>query len=240
MSNTQAIVFDLYGTLYDVHSVVQQCDALYPGQGMQISEMWRQKQLEYTWLRSLMGKYVSFEQATDDALVYTCNHLKLDLDETACAMLCNAYLDLSPHPEVPAALQRLKNMGLPLAVLSNGSVFSIDKVVRNAGLREHFSNLISVEQVGAFKPDPRVYTLACQELGLSPHQILFVSSNAWDVAGAGHFGFTVCWVNRRNSPLEELDATPDAMVSGLDELPELIRAAQGYCFDPNEPLNERI
>src|SRR3546814_10234177 len=99
MSNTHAVVFDLYGTLYDVHSVVEQCNASYPGQGMQISELWRQKQLEYTWLRSLMGQYVPFEQATRDALVYCCRRLNLDLDEATCATLCNAYLNLSPYPE---------------------------------------------------------------------------------------------------------------------------------------------
>lgn len=224
MTGTKAIVFDLYGTLYDVHSVVQQCDDFYPGQGMQISAMWRQKQLEYTWLRSLMGQYVSFEQATHDALIYTCNHLKLDLDKATCTALCNAYLNLSPYPEVPAALQRLKDMGLPLAILSNGSVFSIDSVVKSSGLQEHFSHLLSVERVGVFKPDPRVYTLACQALALPPHEILFVSSNAWDAAGARHFGFEVCWVNRHNNTFDELGAAPHAMVGGLDELPTLIGA----------------
>src|SRR5690606_13759465 len=149
----------------------QLCDASYPGQGMQISEMWRQKQLEYTWLRSLMGQYVPFEQATKDALVYTCKNLKLELDPATCAALCDAYLNLSPYPEVPATLQRLSELGLPLAILSNGSAFSIDKVVSNSGLQKHFSKLLSVEPAGVFKPDPRVYTLACQGLGLSPQQI---------------------------------------------------------------------
>lgn len=222
MSAAQAIVFDLYGTLYDVHSVVQQCDAAYPGRGVDISTMWRQKQLEYTWLRSLMGQYISFEQATHDALVYTCNHLRLDLDETTCAVLCNAYLDLSPYPEVPAALQRLKDMGLPLAILSNGSVFSIDSVVKNSGLQEYFSHLLSVECVRVFKPDPRVYTLACQALDLPAPQILFVSSNAWDASGASHFGFDVCWVNRRDNTFDELGTAPSYVVRGLDEVPELV------------------
>src|SRR5690606_34427297 len=226
MSNTKAIVFDLYGTLYDVHSVVQQCDAAYPGQGIQISTMWRQKQLEYTWLRSLMGQYVSFEQATRDALVYTCRYLNLELDQAVCARLCDAYLNLTPYPEVPATLQRLNNLGLPLAILSNGSVFSIDSVVKNSGLQTHFANLLSVEPVVVFKPDPRVYTLACEALGLSSHQILFVSSNSWDAAGARHFGFKVCWVNRRNNAFDELGATPHVIVSGLDELPALIGTAQ--------------
>ena len=224
MMNTKAIVFDLYGTLYDVHSVVQQCDNFYPGQGMQISAIWRQKQLEYTWLRSLMGKYVSFEQATHDALIYTCKHFALDLDEATCTALCDAYLHLAPYPEVPAALQRLQGMRLPLAILSNGSVFSIDSVVKSSGLQEHFSHLLSVERVGVFKPDPRVYTLACQALELPSNQILFVSSNAWDASGASHFGFKVCWVNRHGNTFDELGAAPHAMVAGLDELPALINA----------------
>src|SRR5690606_1462368 len=109
---------------------------------------------------------------------------------------------LAPYPEVPATLQQLNDLGLPLAILSNGSVFSIDRVVSNSGLQRHFANLISVERVGVFKPDPRVYTLAVQALGVSPQQTLFVSSNAWDAAGARHFGFKVCWVNRSNNTFE--------------------------------------
>ncbi|MBB1593414.1 haloacid dehalogenase type II [Achromobacter sp. UMC46] len=224
MSDTKAVVFDLYGTLYDVHSVVQRCDASYPGRGMEISAMWRQKQLEYTWLRSLMGRYVSFEQATHDALVYVCNHLKLDLDKTTCSELCDAYLQLSPYPEVPEALQRLNSAGLPLAILSNGSVFSIDSVVKSSGLHEKFAHLLSVEAVGVFKPHPRVYALACQALGVLPHEILFVSSNAWDISGARHFGFQTCWVNRSDNTFDELGATPQAVIGGLDELPALINA----------------
>ncbi|HWL28789.1 MAG TPA: haloacid dehalogenase type II [Burkholderiaceae bacterium] len=227
MAHKKAIVFDLYGTLYDVHSVAEQCDAAHPGQGARISEMWRQKQLEYTWLRSLMGQYVPFEQATRDALVYTCRHLNLELDPDACTALCDAYLKLAPYPEVPATLQQLNDMGIPLAILSNGSVFSIDNVVRNSGLQKHFAELLSVEPAGVFKPDPRVYTLACEALGLSPQQILFVSSNAWDAAGARHFGFKVCWVNRRNNTFDELGVVPHAVVGGVDELLKLISAAQG-------------
>jgi len=222
MADTKAIVFDLYGTLYDVHSVARQCNVSYPGQGMQISEMWRQKQLEYTWLRSLMGQYISFEQATHDALVYTCNHLKLQLDEATSKVLCNAYLNLSPYPEVPDALQRLKDMGLPLAILSNGSAFSIDSVVKNSGLKDYFSHLLSVEPVEVFKPHPRVYTIACEVLSLPPSRILFVSSNAWDASGARHFGFDVCWINRRDNTFDELGASPSYVVSGLDEVPEIV------------------
>lgn len=220
----KAIVFDLYGTLYDVHSVVQQCDAAYPGRGTEISVLWRQKQLEYTWLRSLMGKehYIPFEQATRDALVYTCKHLGLDLDDATCAALCDAYLKLSPYPEVPATLARLRAMGLPLAILSNGSVFSISSVVNHSGLQQHFTHLLSVEPARTFKPDPRVYTLACEAFSLPADKILFVSSNAWDASGAWHFGFDVCWVNRRSAAFDELGATPRAVVKGIDEIPALL------------------
>jgi 2-haloacid dehalogenase len=230
-TTTQTVVFDLYGTLYDVHSVVQQCDATYPGHGARISEIWRQKQLEYTWLRSLMGKYVPFEQVTRDALVYTCRHLNLELDQETCTTLCDAYLNLAPYPEVPATLQQLNDMGLPLAILSNGSAFSIDSVVRNSGLQKHFAQLLSVEPAGVFKPDPRVYTLACQAFGLTPPQILFVSSNPWDAAGARHFSFKVCWVNRRIVTFDELGVAPHAVVSGVDELPGLISTAQDQLSD---------
>ena len=235
MADTKAIVFDLYGTLYDVHSVAQQCNVFYPGQGTKISEMWRQKQLEYTWLRSLMGQYISFEQATHDALVYTCNHLKLYLDEKTCEVLCEAYLNLSPYPEVPGTLQRLKDMDLPLAILSNGSAFSIDSVVKNSGLREYFSHLLSVESVGVFKPDQRVYTLACEALGLLPSQILFVSSNAWDASGARYFGFDVCWINRRDNTFDELGTSPSYVVGGLDGVPEIVRGSVSTLSNFNFP-----
>ncbi|ANN69800.1 haloacid dehalogenase type II [Bordetella bronchialis] len=214
----RAVVFDLYGTLYDVHSVAGACDSRYAGRGMDISTLWRQKQLEYTWLRSLMGQYIPFEQATRDALVYTCRHLGLDLDQAACDALCDAYLKLSPYPEVPGALGRLNALGVPLAILSNGSVFSIGEVVRASGLASSFSHLLSVEAVRVFKPDFRVYQLACDTLRLPAAEILFVSSNAWDAAGAWHFGFQVCWLNRDARTFDELGAAP-RVIRSLDELP---------------------
>lgn len=222
MPQPKAVVFDLYGTLYDVHSVAEQCDGRYPGHGMALSVMWRQKQLEYTWLRSLMGQYIPFEQATRDALIHTCKHLKLDLDPATCDTLCDAYLKLSPYPEVPDALRRLRELGLPLAILSNGSVFSIDSVVSASGLQDSFTHLLSVEAVGVFKPDFRVYALACQELRLPAEEILFVSSNAWDASGAWHFGFNVCWINRGDKTFDELGAKPQAIVKGLDEVVKLV------------------
>jgi 2-haloacid dehalogenase len=226
MHTIKAVVFDLYGTLYDVHSVVQKCEEFYPGRGMEISALWRQKQLEYTWLRSLMGQYISFEQATQDAIVYTCNRLKLQLSVAVRAELCEAYLKISPYAEVPAALKALKKMELPLAILSNGSVFSIGRVVDHSGLRDYFTHLLSVEPVGLFKPHRRVYELACQAFSLRTDEILFVSSNAWDASGACHFGFQVCWINRNDNTFDELGAVPDAIINALDELPLRISRAK--------------
>jgi 2-haloacid dehalogenase len=215
MPQIKAVVFDLYGTLYDVHSVVRQCEAVYPRRGTEISLLWRQKQLEYSWLRSLMGHYIPFEEATRDALVFTCNQLKLDLSQETCAALCDAYLNLAPYPEVPDTLRRLRERGLPLAILSNGSVFSIGSVVQASGLQDYFAHLISVEAVRVFKPDFRVYRLACETLGLRAEDILFVSSNAWDAAGASHFGFNVCWVKRGDKTFDELGAQPKAIVGDV-------------------------
>jgi 2-haloacid dehalogenase len=220
----QAIVFDLYGTLVDVHSVAAQAESFFPGRGRELSLLWRQKQLEYTWLRSLMDRYASFEQATDDALVFACNQLRLPLDAARRQTLGDAYLKLQPYPEVPATLQALNRSGLPLAILSNGSVRSIEQVVRHAGLQDQFVQLISVEAVGIFKPHARAYELGERSLGLPRSSILFVSSNAWDAAGAHGFGYRVCWVDRQGHAFDELGERPDHVVAGIDAIPALLQA----------------
>ncbi len=225
MKDIRGIVFDLYGTLYDVHSVATQCDSFYPKLGRDVSVLWRQKQLEYTWLRSLMGQYVDFERATEDSLAYTCRHLGLELDESRRAALCEAYLRLSPFPEVPAALRELRARGLPLAILSNGSIRSIDSVVRRSGLLDEFAHLISVDDVRIFKPSHRVYELAERKLDLHRSAILFVSSNAWDVTGAAYFGYPTCWVNRGSGTFEEMGQRPAHTVTGIDALARKLSAA---------------
>ena len=224
MNTIKGIVFDLYGTLYDVHSVAARCESYYPQRGREISVLWRQKQLEYTWLRSLMGQYANFEKATEDALVYTCRHLKLELDAARQVVLCDEYLRIQPFPEVPAALRQLKALGLPLAILSNGSIRSIDTVVRNSGLQDEFAHLISVDEVQVFKPHARVYELAERKLGLPRSEILFVSSNAWDVTGARYFGYPVCWVHRGGGTFDEIGQLPDHIVIGVDAIPGLLAA----------------
>lgn len=223
MKAIQGVVFDLYGTLYDVHSVAGRCGEFYPGRGLEMSMMWRQKQLEYTWLRSLMGQYLSFEAATEDALVFTCNRLGLPLDVERRAALCDEYFKLNPYPETPAALSALHALDIPLAILSNGSVHSINRVVQYSGLQDHFAHLISVENVEVFKPHTSVYELGEHTLGAARGNILFVSSNAWDAAGAKHFGYTVAWVNRNGNTFEELGARPDIEVDSLEVLPNWVQ-----------------
>jgi 2-haloacid dehalogenase len=222
MKPIKAIVFDLYGTLYDVHSVAGMCGQRYPGRGLEISILWRQKQLEYTWLHSLMGDYIPFEKATEDALHYVAEHLKLTLSTAAHKDLCDAYLRLQPYPEVDVTLNRLRSKGLPLAILSNGSSFSINSVVESSRLTHYFDHLISVETVRTFKPQAKVYELAEAALKASREEILFVSSNAWDACGARHFGYQVCWVNRGEKTLDVLGQTPDFQIASLQELPELV------------------
>ncbi|BEU25580.1 haloacid dehalogenase type II [Paraburkholderia caribensis] len=222
MKQAKAVVFDLYGTLYDVHSVAGLCGEYFPGRGLEISIMWRQKQLEYTWLRSLMGKYVSFEQATRDALDFVADRLELQMPEQLRSELCNEYLNLKPYPEVRAALDALRSRGVPLAILSNGSVFSIRSVVENSHLVDRFDHLISVEEVEVFKPHENVYQLAEKRLGLYRSEIMFVSSNAWDAAGARHFGYQVCWVNRIGNTFDRLGESPNHVIESLDRLPDLM------------------
>ena len=228
MNPVQAIVFDLYGTLFDVHSVRQRCEDLHPGRGAEISALWRQKQLEYTWLRSLMNDFADFEQVTEDALVFACRQLGLPLDDGQRHALCEAYLRLHPFGEVPSALLALQASGLPLAVLSNGSARSIEGVVRHAGLQHAFAHLLSVDPLRIYKPHPSVYQLAVQALGLLPSSILFVSSNAWDVSGAARFGFSTVWVRRTSaSSFDELGQRPAHVVRGIDEIAQLWRTGPG-------------
>jgi 2-haloacid dehalogenase len=226
MNNIKALVFDLYGTLCDVHSVAAACDARFPDRGREISVMWRQKQLEYTWMRSLMGCYENFEKATHDALAFACRQLGLELPSVVHAELCNAYLRLGAFPEVPAALDELRSQGLKLAILSNGSVRSIDSVVTHAGIAPKFDELISVDEVEVFKPHRSVYELAERRLGLGRSSILFVSSNSWDATGASYYGYATCWVNRANGHFDELGRTPDLQVPDLSAIAPALAAAQ--------------
>jgi len=221
MRTIQAIAFDMYGTLFDVHSVASKCEEHFKGRGKEISLLWRQKQLEYSWLRSLMHDYVDFEIATEDALRFTCNQLGLKCDAQTARALNQAYLQLEPFPEVPQALAALRERGLKLAVLTNGSRRTVHEVVHNASLQAQFTHLISVEEAQVFKPHPLAYELGEKAFGLNRRSILFVSSNSWDATGAKFFGYPVCWVNRGSSAFDEIGQVPDHVVGGLDEIVRL-------------------
>jgi len=209
-------VFDAYGTLFDVHSVIEAGRAI-TGDPAALSLLWRGKQLEYTWLRSLMGRYEDFWAVTEAALRFSVRRLELHADDAQLARLMDAYLSLACFPEVEAALARLA--GRPRAILSNGSPRMLAAAVASSGLGRHLQAVLSVDAVKTFKPAPAVYALGPQALGLPAAGLLFVSSNAWDVAGAKSFGYQVAWCNRTNAPAEELGVTPDLVITRLDELP---------------------
>jgi len=217
----KALVFDAYGTLYDVNSVFEACERRFPGRGKALTELWRVKQLEYTWLRSLMGRYEDFHKVTEAGLRGACNALGLDLDASAQSELLQSYLRLSTYGGVPAALKELSRRH-QLAILSNSSPAMLDAVTAHNGLAAYFRAVLSVDAVRVFKPSPRVYELAPRHLGVSPAEIGFVSSNFWDAAGAKAFGFYVFWINRFRRPREELGLSPDREVFGMDEIARLL------------------
>jgi 2-haloacid dehalogenase len=213
---TSALVFDAYGTLFDVHSVLARCEAFWPGKGAQLSQLWRAKQLEYTWQRSLMGRYAPFSQVTGEALRYACEFLKLEIGERQAQALMNEYRNLAPYPEVPAALERLR--GRKLAILTNGSPDMIAPLVKQRGMGKIFEAVLSVDPLKIYKPAPQVYQLAVDGLQTRKEEIGFVSSNCWDALGAKSFGFAVYWINRGGAPVDRLGFAPDRMVKGLDEI----------------------
>ena len=223
MSPLRALVFDAYGTLFDVHSVIALCEELWPGKGAALSALWRTKQLEYTWQRSLMRRYESFDRVTAAGLRYACAALGLQLDQERRRKLTQAYLELATFPEVRSVLAELKAMKLRLAILSNGSPAMLRPVVANAGLRGLVGTVISVDQRKIYKPSPDVYRLAVGRLRLPKAAIGFVSSNCWDACGAKSFGFRTFWINRTGAPVDELGAAPDTTLRSLEELPALVR-----------------
>jgi 2-haloacid dehalogenase len=217
----KACVFDAYGTLFDVHSAVGKHRHRLGDIADQVSLLWRTKQLEYTWLRSLMGHHADFWQITGDALdfAFDMHHLNdPDLRED----LIEAYLKLDCYLEVPEALSILKTRGFKLAILSNGTPAMLEAAVKNSGIEKLIEKKFSVEKVGIFKPNPRVYQIAVDGLNVKPEEIVFQSSNAWDASGASAFGFKVAWVNRFGQSAERLPGRPDIEIQDLMELPELL------------------
>jgi 2-haloacid dehalogenase len=215
---TAALVFDAYGTLFDVHSVSSLADTLFPGKGMALSQAWRTRQLEYTWLLSLMDRYEDFNRVTAASLDWAIESLRIVAGDGAKEALVNEYRRLAMFPEVPAALEALA-AARPLAILSNGHPEMLEAVVDHNGIRDRFrGGILSVHAAGIFKPHPSVYQLAEEALGVPRALMGFVSSNGWDAAGAKAFGFRAYWVNRANAPVERLGFPPDEVIRDLSEL----------------------
>ena len=216
-----AVVFDAYGTLFDVAGPSR---ALLGERADAVSQLWRRKQLEYSWLRSLMDRHADFAQVTADALAYAMESLGI-ADETLAKKLLAAYRELPAYDDAKPVLGLLRAKGLKLAILSNGSAEMLAPMVQAAGLTNALDMVLSVEDAGIFKPHPSVYQLACDKLALKPADIGFVSANGWDAAGAASYGFAVAWLNRRHEPVDRLPGKPAAQIGSLAEVAALFEAA---------------
>jgi 2-haloacid dehalogenase len=217
-SGIQACVFDAYGTLFDVHAPVAHVAARIGPQSDAVSRLWRQKQLEYTWLRSLMRAHADFWQVTGEALDYALSAYAID-DDGLKSELMALYLRLDAYPDAVETLQQLKASSRVTAILSNGSPAMLEAAVATAGLAAHLDHVISVEEAGIFKPDPQVYELAVRHTGVSANAICFVSANTWDAQAAAHFGFQVARIDRFGLKDERIPGAPRALIKTLTELP---------------------
>lgn len=219
MNRLKAFVFDAYGTLFDVYSVQATCEEVFPGNGAALSRLWRTKQLEYSWLRSLMNRYEDFWKLTGDGLRFSCQALGLQPEPAQYEKIMQSYLTLAAFPETAQVLDRLA--GRPRCILSNGAPAMLEAAVRHNGLESKIDRVLSVDELKVYKPDPAVYQLAVDRLGLGREEIGFISANGWDVAGAKAFGLTVFWLNRQAAPVEELGVGPDAIITSPLELLDL-------------------
>mgnify|MGYP000480289682 CR=1 FL=1 len=222
LAGVGACVFDAYGTLFDLINPVAARAARIGDKAEPLSELWRRKQLEYSWLRSLMGRHADFWQVTGEALDYAMAALGVE-DLALRAELMELYLSIPAYEEVPETLAALKAAGVRTGVLSNGSPMMLTSAVGCAEIAPSLDVVLSVEEVGVFKPDFRVYQLACDRLRLEPKEIAFFSSNAWDIAGAASFGFRAVWCNRAGAPPERLPGAPVAEIRNLSEVPPLLK-----------------
>jgi len=217
----EACVFDAYGTLFDVNAAAERCRAELGERFQPLAELWRTKQLQYTWLRGMMGDHAPFDRVTADALDYALAALKIE-NAALRDRLLGLYMTLDAYPDAKDALARLKRAGMRLAILSNGSPRMLEAAVAHAGLAPLLDAVLSVEDVKVFKPSPRVYRLGVERLGLPESRMAFMSSNAWDASAAARFGYRVVWVNRFGQPRERLTGEPEAEIRNLSELPDIV------------------
>jgi 2-haloacid dehalogenase len=218
----RACVFDAYGTLFDVGSAAQRCaDALGVEPAGRLATLWRDKQLQYTWLRALQGRHADFRQVTGDALDFALDALKIDASGLRDRLM-QLYLTLDCYPEAPAVLHQLRDAGMATAILSNGSPEMLKAAINHAGITDLFEHVLSIEEVGIYKPHPKVYQLACDRLGVAADALLFVSSNGWDAWAASAFGMHAVWCNRQGATRERLPGAPEDEIRSLAELPGLL------------------
>jgi len=224
LEGVRACVFDAYGTLFDLASAARSCSDALGDRATPLTALWREKQVQYTWLRTVQGRHADFLQVTGEALDFALETLGID-DPALRERLLQLYMTLDAFPEAPAALRRLKAAGLRLAILSNGAPAMLSAAVAGARLEGLFDAVLSVEAVGVYKPHPKVYQLALDRLDLPASAIAFQSSNAWDAHAASAFGMQVVWCNRTGQRRERLPGAPDREVKSLSELPALVGAA---------------
>lgn len=226
LQTPRAIIFDAYGTLLDVHGVAAAAEALFPGRGQALSGLWRDKQLAYSWIRTLAGRHADFARLTADALDHAAEALGLRLAAEGRAGLLAAYRGLPAFSDVAPALAALAEAGLPLGVLSNGTPEMLEAALGAAGLRDRFAAILSIEAVQRYKTAPEAYALGPARFGVAAGELLFVSSNGWDVAGAGWFGYRTFWVNRAGLPRERLGSPPDGTGRSLADLVTALAAGR--------------
>jgi 2-haloacid dehalogenase len=226
-----AVLFDLFGTLLDVHSVSARADQLFPGQGAALSQLWRDKQLDYSRLRTLANRYVPFTQVVEDALQYACDALHLPLDSAGRGLLMHEYTQLTPFSDVIPALKRLVAAELTLGVLTNGDPGLLEDSLHGAGLDDYFDVLLSADQARAYKIAPAVYELGPLTLGHPAGELLLVSGNGWDAVGAKWYGYRSFWVNRAAAPIDRLGGVADGTGRTLNDAVDFVLRLQG--MDPS-------
>ncbi len=219
MNNSKAIVFDAYGTLFDVNSAAEKSKDKIGNKWENFANFWRTTQLEYTWLRSLMKKHKNFWQITEDSLDKSMETFQID--KSLRNDLLSLYKELSPYPEVKNVLENLKKKSFKLAILSNGTPELLNHLVKSSDLENLFDDIFSVEEVKIYKPDPKVYDIPVNKYKVSKGEITFLSANTWDVSGAGNYGYNSIWVNRNNSVFDKLDYKPKNEVKNLKQLQDL-------------------
>ena len=220
MKNIKAIIFDAYGTLFDVNSAAEKCKDKIGDKWEGFANFWRTTQLEYTWLRSLMKRHKDFWQITEDSLDKSMKIYKID--PTMKNELLNLYKSLSPYEEVDEVLIKLKEKNFKLAILSNGTPSLLNELVKNNNLENVFDDLFSIEQVGIYKPDSKVYDMPIKKYQIQKNEVYFLSSNTWDVSGGGNYGYNSIWVNRNNNIFDKLDYSPKHQIKQLGELLDIL------------------